>query len=167
MDAAKRLAVEGGLSAITVHAVASAAGVTKGGFLHHYPSKQALIDAIFEEVLEQLASEIEHRASNDRAARGVFTRAYIDLAFGGDAPATDETWIALSLLMLDDHALRLKWTNWLSDQLALYREDPADIELNIARFAIDGAWLAQYFGVPIPERNKMHEILTKRTLSAG
>ncbi|MEP0456590.1 MAG: helix-turn-helix domain-containing protein, partial [Roseibium sp.] len=50
MDEAKKLAIESGISAITVQAVASAAGVTKGGFLHHFPSKQALIDAIFEEV---------------------------------------------------------------------------------------------------------------------
>ena len=37
MDEAKKLAIESGISAITVQAVASAAGVTKGGFLHHFP----------------------------------------------------------------------------------------------------------------------------------
>ncbi|MEP5147480.1 MAG: helix-turn-helix domain-containing protein, partial [Nitratireductor sp.] len=36
MDEAKKLAIESGISAITVQAVASAAGVTKGGFLHHF-----------------------------------------------------------------------------------------------------------------------------------
>ena len=127
MDEAKKLAIESGISAITVQAVASAAGVTKGGFLHHFPSKQALIDAIFEEVLDQLASEIGARASKDRVAHGAFTRAYIDLAFGGEEPAMDQTWIALSLLMLDDPALRMKWTEWLNDQLSEYGEDQTRI----------------------------------------
>ena len=167
MDEAKKLAIESGISAITVQAVASAAGVTKGGFLHHFPSKQALIDAIFEEVLDQLASEIGARASKDRVAHGAFTRAYIDLAFGGEEPAMDQTWIALSLLMLDDPALRMKWTEWLNDQLSEYGEDQGNVELSIARFAVDRAWLAQHFGVAIPERKSMHEALTKSTFSAG
>ena len=161
MDEAKKLAIESGISAITVQAVASAAGVTKGGFLHHFPSKQALIDAIFEEVLDQLASEIGARASKDRVAHGAFTRAYIE------EPAMDQTWIALSLLMLDDPALRMKWTEWLNDQLSEYGEDQGNVELSIARFAVDGAWLAQHFGVAIPERKSMHEALTKSTFSAG
>ena len=60
MDEAKKLAIESGISAITVQAVASAAGVTKGGFLHHFPSKQALIDAIFrsEEHTSELQSHV-------------------------------------------------------------------------------------------------------------
>ena len=124
-------------------------------------------DAIFEEVLDQLASEIGARASKDRVAHGAFTRAYIDLAFGGEEPAMDQTWIALSLLMLDDPALRMKWTEWLNDQLSEYGEDQGNVELSIARFAVDGAWLAQHFGVAIPERKSMHEALTKSTFSAG
>ena len=36
-----------------------------------------------------------------------------------------------------------------------------------AAIILDGAWLAQHFGVAIPERKSMHEALTKSTFSAG
>ncbi|RYG89090.1 MAG: TetR/AcrR family transcriptional regulator, partial [Alphaproteobacteria bacterium] len=52
IDHAARLAVEQGLAAVTVQAVSDAAGVTKGGFMHHFPSKQALVDAVFTELIE-------------------------------------------------------------------------------------------------------------------
>lgn len=105
-----------------------------------------MIDTILEEVLEQPASEIEDRASKDSVSHGAFTRTQIDLAFGGEAPPMDQTWIALSLLMLDDPALRVKWAEWLRDQLARYHEDLADAELSVPRFAVDSACLVQYFG---------------------
>ena len=162
-----RLAVKSGLSAITVQAVSSAAEVTKGGFLHHFPSKQALIDAIFDEVLDILATEIKARASKDAVAYGAFTRAYADLAFGDAKPGMSQTWIALSILMLDDQVLREKWANWLGAQLEIYSEDEADTELGIVRLAVDGAWLAQHVRVPIPERKDMLRVLTERTMPKG
>jgi DNA-binding transcriptional regulator YbjK len=42
LEQAARLAVEQGVAAVTVQAIADAAGVTKGGLTHHFPSKQAL-----------------------------------------------------------------------------------------------------------------------------
>jgi AcrR family transcriptional regulator len=51
LDCAAQLAVENGLSAVTLQAVAEAAGVTKGGLLHHFASKQILIEAVFANLL--------------------------------------------------------------------------------------------------------------------
>ena len=49
LDAAQQIAVAQGLQNVTVQAVAQAAGVTKGGLLHHFASKQRLLDALFAE----------------------------------------------------------------------------------------------------------------------
>src|SRR3546814_10243849 len=40
IDCAARIVAEAGVGGATIQAVADAAGVTKGGLLHHFPSKQ-------------------------------------------------------------------------------------------------------------------------------
>ena len=59
LEHAMRLAESEGLSGVTVQAVAAAAGVTKGGLFHHFPSKQALIEAMFADVMARLDADIE------------------------------------------------------------------------------------------------------------
>ena len=81
LDQAARLAVEEGLAAVTVQAVSDAAGVTKGGFIHHFPSKQALIDAVFEELLDTLSDDLDRRLAADPQPYGSFTRAYVESVF--------------------------------------------------------------------------------------
>lgn len=47
LDAAERVANRDGAGQLTIDAVAAEAGVSKGGVLYAYPSKDALIDALF------------------------------------------------------------------------------------------------------------------------
>jgi AcrR family transcriptional regulator len=46
VDAAEDVAIESGASHMTLDAVAAKAGVSKGGLLHHFPSKIALLEAM-------------------------------------------------------------------------------------------------------------------------
>jgi AcrR family transcriptional regulator len=48
LDAAEQLVADAGASNLTLDAVAAAAGVSKGGLLYHYPSKDALLTAMIE-----------------------------------------------------------------------------------------------------------------------
>ena len=48
LDAAQRLMLQRGFAGTSVDAVLAAASVTKGGFFHHFPSKQALGLALVE-----------------------------------------------------------------------------------------------------------------------
>ena len=63
-----------GLHAVTVQAVADAAGVSKGGFMHHFNSKQALVEAAVTELLETLSTDLAARMAADPVPSGTFTR---------------------------------------------------------------------------------------------
>lgn len=54
LDAAEAIVADRGVGALTLDAVAAAAGVSKGGLLHHYRSKEALLTAI----VARLAAEM-------------------------------------------------------------------------------------------------------------
>lgn len=142
LDCAGRIAVERGLTSVTVQAVADAAGVTKGGLLHHYPSKQALIDAVFAELLDGLDRSIDSSIARDAGGYGAFTRAYIDLSLAPEPPSTREPWSALSVFMLSDAALRKRWRDWLAGRLLRHADTDSDAGLRLARYAADGAWLS-------------------------
>ncbi|MEZ5558938.1 MAG: TetR/AcrR family transcriptional regulator [Pseudomonadales bacterium] len=54
LAAAARIVQECGAAHLTIDAVAERAGVSKGGVLYHFPSKQALLEGMLGRLLEQL-----------------------------------------------------------------------------------------------------------------
>ncbi len=52
VDAAEAVVVEAGAAHMTLDAVAAKAGISKGGLLHHFPTKVALIEAMISRLIE-------------------------------------------------------------------------------------------------------------------
>lgn len=141
LDGAARLAVEQGLSSVTVQAVADVAGVTKGGLFHHFPNKQALIEGVFTDLLGQMDAAIDARLLEDNEKFGCFTRAYIEVTFADFELGSASPWAALSVSALADPKLARLWDDWLTKRMASHRQTDLAPILQIARFAIDGMWL--------------------------
>lgn len=74
LDAYERLLVEDGERAATVEAVARAAGVSKGGLLYHFASKDELADAAIERLHRVAAECAEQAATRPEGAIEVFLR---------------------------------------------------------------------------------------------
>ncbi|UYO00023.1 MAG: TetR/AcrR family transcriptional regulator [Devosia sp.] len=141
LDEAAQLAMEGGLSAVTVQAVAAAAGVTKGGLFHHFASKQALVEAMFADVMERFDAEIDANLPEEVGEFGRFTRAYVETLLGGSETNVGETFDMLSAAMMTDANLAVLWSDWLRLRMERHRDTDSDPSLEIVRFAADGAWL--------------------------
>lgn len=146
LDTAARLAVDEGLAAMTVQAVASAAGVTKGGLFHHFPNKAALVAAVFSDLLDRLDAQIDALMAADQDAHGRFTRAYVEAVFDDHALDNDGPWAALSVSMITDPELRRLWSGWMEHRLAQHAGTDNDPALEVVRLAADGAWLAFLLG---------------------
>ncbi len=52
VDAAEAVVMESGAAHMTLDAVAAKAGVSKGGLLHHFPTKVALLEAMLNRLIE-------------------------------------------------------------------------------------------------------------------
>lgn len=142
LDCAAALAVETGLSALTIQAVAHAADVTKGGLFHHFSSKEKLIEGVFNDLLETLDAEIDDLLARDPVAHGRFTRAYVESALRLMESKVPSPWGALSISMMTDPALRRLWSDWFRARLVRHAATDADPALEIVRYAADGIWLA-------------------------
>lgn len=60
LDAAVELFSESGFNKVSVAAICSKSGSSKGGFYHHFPSKEALIEAIVLEYVSDLEKDLVH-----------------------------------------------------------------------------------------------------------
>ncbi|KSB87772.1 hypothetical protein AS593_17850 [Caulobacter vibrioides] len=141
LEAAVALAEEQGLGGITVQAVADRAGVTKGGLFHHFGSKQALIDAVFDFMLEQMEETLDRLMAQDEGGYGAFTRAYVistfeccDMALSGQA---------LTISMVPAPALRRRWRPWTAARLIRHADTDSNPRLHVVRLAADGYWFAR------------------------
>ncbi len=100
LHAAVQVAVRDGIMAMTLDAVAQEAGVSKGGLLYHFRSKDELIAAMLLHFKEEVQGQLERRIADDPKPRGRFIRAMVQtvfpryraggyrdlIAFGGVAP---------------------------------------------------------------------------------
>nr|WP_276599264.1 TetR/AcrR family transcriptional regulator [Nannocystis sp. SCPEA4] len=168
LDCAAQILVDRGLANLTVQAVAEAAGVTKGGLLHHFASKQKLTEALFAEQLRVLDAEIDAAMAADPVAYGRFTRAYVRSTLRVDhrepCPCA-----ALNVSALIDPALRQAWGDWYKARLSRHRDTDGDLALQLVRYAADGVWLedltAQAGEPPIDRKallSQMIELTRKR-----
>jgi AcrR family transcriptional regulator len=67
--ALRDLLSRGGTAAVTLEAVAAAAGVSKGGLLYHFPSKSALYIGLLEAVRDRVAADMAASSAAVGAAR--------------------------------------------------------------------------------------------------
>lgn len=163
LDCAARLAAEEGLASLSIQAVASAANVTKGGLFHHFPSKQALVEAVFLDLLQSLDRDIDALIAADDQAYGCFTRAYVTAVFRDDMAEQSSLWSALSISALTDPGLRSQWAGWFLDRLQQHRETDSAPHLEIVRYAVDGVWLADVMKMNQSDRAALRARLINAT----
>ncbi|MES5098852.1 TetR/AcrR family transcriptional regulator [Agrobacterium sp. BA1120] len=164
MDCTARLAAEQGFSAVSVQAVASAAGVTKGGLFHHFASKQALLEAVLGDLLAKLDDDIDALISQDCEDYGCFTRAYVNAFFDDQGRESYAQWSAISVALISEPSLRQLWESWFSGRLTRHKKTDDHLNLELVRLAIDGLWLADLVsekGHAGGNRSALHKQLLK------
>lgn len=100
MQAALGIAAEKGAGKVTLDAVAKASGLSKGGLLYHFPSKEALIAAMVQHLIDDSERNRSQLAADEPSAlvallkaRALFTErvaantAMAILAAGAEQPA--------------------------------------------------------------------------------
>ena len=105
VKAAKRLFGERGFAGTTMDNVATATHVAKGAVYHHFETKEALFEAVFDEVSRDLVAEVHRIARSEKdalAAMAAGTQAYFA------ACARDTT----GQIILRDGPAVLGWERW-------------------------------------------------------
>ncbi|MBZ9711865.1 TetR/AcrR family transcriptional regulator [Deinococcus multiflagellatus] len=150
LQAARQVVREQG-AALSLDAVARAAGVSKGGLLHHFPSRDALLQALALALVEQFREELEAAYARECEAHGAhpgaWLRAYIALTF---CEGEEDTALHRALVPLAGQPALLEAL--AQAQVFLLERAEADGvpagAAHAVRLACDGFWLAELTGQP-------------------
>ncbi len=102
---AKRLFGDRGFAATTMDDIAAGAKVAKGAVYHHFKTKEAVFEAVFDEASHELVAEV------DRVARGE-TDALAAMAAGTQAYFAACGKGAMEQIILRDGPAVLGWERW-------------------------------------------------------
>lgn len=151
LEAALRLADREGITAVTLDSVAAEAGMTKGGLVYHFRSREALLAGILQhmnEHWEQLLTEALGGAAED---------AILEEKVATYAQVATESATSGQLAFILEFARRPPETSaWLSiaekwtPTPEAAEQDPRSFDAFVARLTADGLWLYESIsGAPL------------------
>ena len=151
LDAAETVVATMGVANLTFEEVAREAGISKGGVLYHFRSKEALTEAMIERFVDRFDTAVAKAAENDDLAVGRNVRAYVR-ATVGETPLTGELFDRANgaiTAALANYPERLEAVRLQSSRTQTMIEDGSldPTFATIVRLAIDGLWLAENFNL--------------------
>lgn len=95
LTAAVAVIAANGVPGLTLDAVAKHAGVSKGGLLHHFPNKNALLSSLIKRHVDRWRADVMRAYDEQPVGPGRFSRAMIQLCLcDQSSDGTEENWCA-------------------------------------------------------------------------
>lgn len=167
LDAATRVVRDGGAAGLTLEAVARSAGVSKGGLLYHFPTKEALIAAMIDDLQTRFEAEVAAALARDtEPGPGRWLRAFVRATFGIAPQELDLTASLLAAAGTNPALLaplREAFARW---QALAEADGLAPAQATLVRLAADGLWFADLLRVAPPGdrlRTEVREALLQLT----
>ena len=160
-DAAIQITVRDGLLAMTLDAVAKEAGISKGGVMYHFPSKDELVRGVLDYFSQQCETMLMRRVVDDPEPRLRWARCMLDCMFpespesdsnAGDGQMSSEVLSRFFMAMLTG-AVTCPSAMQPLRQLATrmrnrFMSDPKEgMDQILVWLAIDGLFLWQFMGI--------------------
>ena len=142
LEAAASVLLEVGPT-FSLETVAHAAGVSKGGLLHHFPSREALVLELARDLNRRFMNRVAAALEPGAAQPGAWLRAYIEVSFQEDAHERSLI-VALSPL-LDSVQMLDRLGPELGEATQAARTDGIPVgRAQAVRLACDGYWSGQF-----------------------
>ncbi len=163
LDAANRIIRREGVAHLTIEAVAKEVGLSKGGVLYHFPSKDALVEGMIAFYIEGFTHDLMQALNEEKLGSGQWTRANIRASSTSTVEGDAEEAAAITGLLaaiatnpqlLDP--LRKQYDEW---QRQAENDGLPPAVATILRLAVDGLWLADMLGFAPPTGTFRAEVI--------
>lgn len=162
LDAAEEVVLREGIGRLTLDAVAREANLSKGGLMHHFPTKDALIDAMVRRKVDAWRAEYEAAIEHTPPGKGRVLRALVELCLSDTAECEDtecrRCFVLVAALVHDaKHVEAMREVH--RDLAARVEADglPAGLGESV-HLAMNGLWFDRMFGLTAFTREKLSEI---------
>lgn len=151
LTAAENVVLRDGVGHLTLEATATEAGLSKGGVLYHFGTRDALVEAMVRRLIDSFHADLADRQAAD-SGPGSFTRAYVGATFEPSRPPETERENRLGAALVAAASAEPTLLAPIQEDFAEMQRgvegdgiDPA--RATVARLAADGLWLAELFGL--------------------
>ena len=165
LESAKKILKEEGYEKFTLDSLAKKTGVSKGGVLYHFPTKERLI----QEIIENLIIRFENRLHSEENAdsSGSWTLRYFQATLD-DLDDSDLQSSGIIAALASNPHLLLPLVEKYSAWKQKFKKEKMDQSLaDILRFAADGIWFNEVFGLSVLSRKEKKQILERAEKLAG
>lgn len=100
LRAVGQIVLEGGLPAVTLSAVCRRAGLSKGGLVHHYPSKESMVTAYLQHACEDFWAVLQSAMQCEQSGQGQQAIAYVELMTTGEVVVSEDQDTNCTAVML-------------------------------------------------------------------
>lgn len=161
LTAAANVVISQGASRMTLEAVAKEAGVSKGGLLYHFPSKDALIEGMIEHMVQGLTERIRKAYDEDDIGtnQGRWLRALTRANFQSQDLELGAGLTAAVLLQPD--LLEANRQAYVARQNLIEQDGVDVVWANIIRLVGDGIWFSELLGFAPPEEPLKTQIMDR------
>lgn len=145
--ACSRILRRDGLTRLTLETVATEAGLSKGGLLYHFPSKLALMEALFQHHIDRFNSDLQRLVQTEEQGAGGWLRAYAKASIA-EITDPDNASVFASLFAAGEQyptvleIMRRSYVEW-QQQVEASPLEPALALL--VRLAVDGFWFTELY----------------------
>jgi AcrR family transcriptional regulator len=169
LDAAETLVRTRGVAGLTLEAAAQTAGVSKGGLLYHFASKEILLGALLKRFTAFIEEDFQAAVAEQPEGPGRVARAMLTWSLGLPQNETDERCDRAAAVFLAAFHYDPALLDPVRAQIAKMREAVAQDGLppghGMAIMAAgDGLFMARVFGLytlPQEERQAIHAALSR------
>jgi len=163
LRAAEDLVLGEGVASLTLERAAAAAGVSKGGILYHFPTREALVTAMVARLTDYFEDQLRRHGA-DEEGPGAFTVAYVRCEATQTTNSEDERIDRLGAALLAALAanpsllapLAQAYERWQS------RCEADGLPVTVAtlvRLAADGLWLTELLGLGVLSAERRSEVV--------
>lgn len=160
-ESASQILIRDGLSCLTLDAVAREAGLSKGGLLYHFPTKAALVEALFGFHNLKFESRLEELYAAEEDTPGAWLRAYTNASIeeiaNPDTAALYASLFAAEERYVSAHRLMRQKYDKYQARVEASRLDQ-DTALLI-RLAVDGLWFVEMHGYAPPSKERREKFV--------
>ncbi|MFF3221371.1 TetR/AcrR family transcriptional regulator [Nocardia suismassiliense] len=168
LDALESLLLEKGMSHVTLESVATKAGVSKGGLLYHFKSKDALLAGLVRRLTERANQQLTDATARGQSVAGWYLQTpnpddatdAVELELYRSMLATMRTIDAATDAETDEvqQALMDMMSSW-SDDLDTEIADP--VQADLVRLVGDGVYLRALLGLPQIEPARYRRVVQR------
>jgi AcrR family transcriptional regulator len=149
---------------LTLDEVAKTAGVSKGGLLYHYPSKEALLTAIVERLQTEQNELYASLQTDGNGPVEAFVRLFDETKLYPERSSIHidaEKMIAFLTLFAVDQEYAERWKHDLDTFFTQFQQTSDPVETMIIRYALEGMMMSEHFNVGIPPSELKQQIIAR------